>query len=533
MADTLPIPTLPQRTVLDSVPGLKQLLMLVGIAGSVAAAIWLVMWSQGPSYSLLYSQLSERENGQVIDALTAAGIPYKLEGGSVTVPESKVHEARIKLAGQGLPQSGGLGVELIEKDPGFGTSQFMEKARYQRALETELARTVVSVQGVQNARVHLALPPPSVFVRDQKKASASVMLQLYPGRRLDPGQVAAVVHLVASSVPELEANQVTVIDQNGTLLNSPDDNNEMALTAKQFEYARQIEESYSKRIEDMLEPLVGPNRVRARVTADVDFTMTEQTREGYDPAKSVIRSEQTANDQRMAGDLAQGIPGALSNQPPGTSGVAPAAQQQPAPGTTPQPVSTSARATRNFEVDRTVSHTRQPAGVLRKVSVAVVVDNWQKTNEEGETTSTPLTEPEIQRFTTLVKEAIGYDEARGDRVNLTNVSFHAAPPLPEPEAPSLFEQPWVKTLLKQGIGAVLVLLLIFVILKPIMRALTQPARGGAVGGLAPDQVSLGGMQGQMMFQPNYEQQAAAARGLVGQDPKRAAQVVKEWVNTNG
>ena len=527
MAETLPAAQVPlpaPRTVMDTVPGLKQLMLLVGIAASVAAAVWLVLWSQGPSYTLLYGQLSERESGAVIDALASSGIPYKLEGGSITVPEAQVHEARIKLAAQGLPQSDNMGVELIQQDQGFGTSQFMETARYQHALETELARTVVKVQGVQSARVHLALPRPSVFVRDRKKASASVMLQLYAGRRLEPGQVAAIVHLVASSVPDLEANDITLIDQNGTLLNSPADGGELAMTAKQFEYTRQIEESYSRRVEELLTPIVGSGSVRARVTAEVDYTVTESTREDYDPAQTAVRSEQTSNDQRMAGDLALGIPGALSNQPPGTSGAPTAAEQQPA-GAPAQPVSTSQRSTRNFEMDRVISHTRQPTGTLRRLSVAVIVDDWQRVDEEGNAKPTPLTEAEIERLTSLAKEAVGFDEARGDRVSVVNTSFKAAPPVEELDAPSMLEQPWVKAALKQGTGAVLVLLLIFAVLKPIMRSLTQPARVPAE--LGGDRVSLGG---QVAYQPNYDQQVAAARGMVGQDPKRAAQVMKDWVN---
>jgi flagellar M-ring protein FliF len=531
MADTLPVPTPPARTVLDTVPGLKQLLLLVGIAASVAAAVWLVIWSQGPAYSLLYAELAERESGQVIEALTSAGIPYKLEGGAILVPESQVHEARIKLAGQGLPQSDGMGAEL-EKNQGFGVSQFMETARYQHALETELARTIGKVQGVQTARVHLALPPPSAFVRDRNKASAAVMLELYGGRRLDSGQVAAIVHVVASGVPELEAGQVTVIDQNGTLLNAPDDGSELALTARQFEYTRQVEESYSKRIEDLLVPLVGPERVRARVTADLDFTQTEQTHEGYDPAKTAMRSEQTVKDQRLGGDLAPDLAGA-GGEPPAAVGSTPDVRQQsarPNGSGLPRPLITSTQSTRNFEVDRTISHTRQAAGTLRKLSVAVIVDDWEKTDADGNVKSIPLTNSDIERLTKLVKEAVGYDEARGDRVNVMNASFHASPPLPEPEGPSFLEQSWVKTATKQGTAVVLVLILAFVVLKPIMRTLTQPARGSAGSDLAGDRVTLSGVPAPMLYQPPYEQQVAAARGLVGQDPKRAAQVVKEWVN---
>src|SRR5271170_4701028 len=318
MADIVPT----SARGLTEIPGLKQVGLLAGVAAAVAAAIWLVLWSQGQNYTVLYGQLSERESGQVMDALTAAGIEFKLNpSGAVSVPESKVQEARIRLASQGLPQSDSMGIEMIQKESALGTSSMMETARYQSVLETELARTIIKVQGVQSARVHLALPKPSVFLRDARKATASVMLQLYPGRRLEPGQVAAVVHLVASSVPELSASDVTLVDQAGSLLNSPDENAEAAASTRQFAYTRRLEQSFQRRIIDLLEPMLGAGRVRATVTADLDFTVTEETRENYDPQKTAVRSEQTSKETRKGGDGAEGIPGALSNQPPGTSGA--------------------------------------------------------------------------------------------------------------------------------------------------------------------------------------------------------------------
>src|ERR1700735_5652331 len=256
MADIVPT-SVPARGLAD-IPGLKQVGLLAGVAAAIAAAIWLVLWSQGQNYSVLYGQLSERESGQVMYALTAAGIDFKLNpSGAVSVPESKVQEARIRLASQGLPQSDSMGIEMIQKDSALGNSTLMESARYQSVLETELARTIIKVQGVQSARVHLALPKPSVFLRDSHRATASVMLQLYPGRVLDQGQVAAIVHLVASSVPDLGASDVTVVDQAGTLLSSPDDNSESAISNRQLEYTHKLEESYQRRIVELLEPMGG------------------------------------------------------------------------------------------------------------------------------------------------------------------------------------------------------------------------------------------------------------------------------------
>src|SRR3984893_16063855 len=332
MADIVPSPPPPSRSLAD-IPGLKQVGLLAGVAAAVAAAIWLVLWSQGQNYTVLYGQLSERESGQVMDALTAAGIEFKLNpSGAVSVPESKVQEARIRWASQGLPQSDAMGIEMIQKESALGNSTLMESARYQSVLETELARTIIKVQGVQGARVHLALPKPSVFLRDSHKATASVMLQLYPGRRLEPGQVAAIVHLVASSVPELAASDVTLVDQAGSLLNSPDENAEAAASTRQFECTRKLEESYQRRIVELLEPMIGQGRVRATVTADLDYTVTESTHENYDPQKTAVRSEQTSNESRKGGEGSEGIPGALSNQPPGTSG-APAIPGAATPGT--------------------------------------------------------------------------------------------------------------------------------------------------------------------------------------------------------
>ncbi len=544
MADIVPSPA---RGVLETYPALKQVGLLAGVAAAVAAAIWLVMWSQGQNYTVLYGQLSERESGQVMDALTAAGIEYKLSpSGAVSVPESKVQEARIRLASQGLPQSDSMGIEMIQKESALGTSSMMETARYQSVLETELARTIVKVQGVQSARVHLALPKPSVFLRDAHKATASVMLQLYPGRRLEPGQVAAIVHLVASSVPELAASDVTVVDQAGTLLNSPDESAEAAANTRQLEYTRKLEESYQRRIIELLEPLVGAGRVRATVTADLDFTVTEETHENYDPQKTAVRSEQTSNETRKGGDGVEGIPGALSNQPPGTSGAPVIAGATPAPGTPAAaqtaagsgPSSSAQRSTRNYEVDRTLAYVKQPVGILKRLSVGVVLDDWQKLDADGKLTTSAMSDTDVKRFTQLVRESIGLKEDRGDQLNVLNQAFKTDGPIGPVEGPPLWETPWITQLAKQIVGAGLTLLVAFLVLRPLMKSLTKPgsrrSSGGEGGDLEGDRVSLSGQGGKAIkLSPSFEQQIAAARTLVGQDPKRAAQVVKDWVAADG
>jgi flagellar M-ring protein FliF len=422
----------------------------------------------------------------------------------------------------------------------------MEGARYQSMLETELARTIIKVQSVQSARVHLALPKPSVFLRDAHKATASVMLQLYPGRRLEPGQVAAIVHLVASSVPELGPSDVTLVDQAGSLLNSPDENAEAAASARQFEYTRKLEQSYQRRIVELLEPMIGPGRVRATVTADLDYTVTESTHENYDPQKTAVRSEQTSNESRKGGDGSEGIPGALSNQPPGTSGApvipgaatpgnpaaAPGAQSAAAAG----PSSSAQRSTRNFEVDRTLSYVKQPVGTLKRLNVGVVLDDWQKVDADGKVTTEPMSDTDVKRFTQLIKESIGLKDDRGDQLNVLNQAFKSSVAIGPVEGLPLWQQPWLTQLAKQITGAALVLVVAFLVLRPLMKSLTKSSgrlSANAAEDVEGDRLSLSGQGKAIKLSPSFEQQIAAARTLVGQDPRRAAQVVKDWVSADG
>ncbi|HKJ22129.1 MAG TPA: flagellar basal-body MS-ring/collar protein FliF, partial [Gammaproteobacteria bacterium] len=438
---------------LGRLSALRQLGMMIGLAASVAIGVWVVMWSQHPSYRVLFSNLNDGDAVKITEELQKDGIKYKVNDntGTVMVPGDMVHEVRMKLAAQGMPKGSGIGFEMLEKDSGFGTSQFIETARYQRALEGELARTIMALRNVKSARVHLAIPKQPSFIRKRRKPSASVMIVLYPGRSLDDGQVTAIAHLVSSSIPNMDPKQVTVVDQQGHLLTSGDVSPQMTLSSNQFSYRRKLEQYYVQRVEDLLTPITGVGKVRAQVSADLDFTDIEQTKESYDPDSPAIRSEQTSDQKTVGSSAPVGIPGALSNQPPADSQVGSNANAASAgskssgkTGQKPQPpVNSTHRSTKNFELNRVISHTRLPSGTVQRLSVAVVVDNLQGVDSDGKPTSHALSQKELDRFTALIKEAVGFNAERGDTVKVINVPFNTPPPPKPLPAPSLMDQPWV------------------------------------------------------------------------------------------
>jgi flagellar M-ring protein FliF len=528
-------------------PGLKPLATLIGIAAAVAAGVGVVLWSKEPTYSMLYGNLGQQDAAQIAQALDTNGIPYKMEGsGTIIVPADRVHDARLKLAGQGLPEGDG-GFAVMSKDPGFGVSQFMEGARYQHALETELARTITNLQAIEGARVHLALPRQSAFVRDRRKPSASVFLQMKPGRRLESEQVTAIVNLVASSIPELESQQVTVVDQQGRLLSSPEGgNSEVAEREKQMEIARELEERYTQRVEQLLAPLVGTGRVRAQVVADVEMSSTEEAREQYRPESQIIRSEQTAEESSRNGAGPQGVPGALTNQPPApgvalppgvaapttAQGVAANAANPNTGATAVPPDNTSRQATRNYEIDRTVAYTKLPAGRLKRLTVAVLVDNHRVTAEDGTVTETALTPEQLENMTRLVRDAVGFSETRGDSVNVVNASFRGETK-PEDviiDKIPLWEQPLMRDIAKLLTGLIVLLVLVLSVLRPLVRGLLASPRPLLPAQAVPVQANvLAGPADGSPAPLDYDGQIAAARSLVTQDPGRVAQVVKTWV----
>lgn len=543
---------------LSRIPGVRQLVLLAGLALAITAGVTAALYVREPSYSMLFSNVSEQEAGEIMDALNGTEIPHQIDPktGAILVASDKLHEARLKLAAQGLPRGSGFGLEIMQESGTFGTSQFMENARYNHALETELARTISTLRPVQSARIHLALPESSVFLRKRREPSASVLVNLYPGRELEKSQVASIVHLVASSIPGLDSTRVTVVDQQGQLLNAPGDATALGLSTQQFEYAERIEKSYSERITTLLSPMLGPDRVRATVTAEMDFTEREETREDYDPDTTAVRSEQVAEDRHSDGaSAAGGIPGALSNTPPppvvANNAANPAPAAPPAPpaaagaGTGPgaaqttnqqaSPVNESVRRTRNFEVDRTLSRTRQPTGTIRKLSVAVLVDQKHVTAEDGTTTAQPLAQQEIDNITRLVKEAVGFDEKRGDSVSVSNVSFYEKPVEETPEAPGFLESPGLFDTVRSVLAGLLVLALAFVVIRPIMRSLGAGLNGaGAPGGALP--LGSGGATGSYGAAPrvalSFDDKISVARQLADKNPERVAQIVRTWMQTD-
>ncbi len=518
----------------SGLPVFRQLGLMIGLAASVALGVAIVMWSQTPSYRLLYNSLSAQDSAQVVDALQKSGLKYRVDegSGSIWVQGDAMHEARMKLASQGIPEGTGTGFELMDGQDGFGSSQFVESIRYQRALEGELSRTISSLRSVQTARVHLAIPKQSAFVRKRKKSSASITVGLYPGRVLEPGQVQAVVNLVSSSVPELESGMVTVIDQLGRLLTDEHGSDTM-FSAKQLDYKHQIENSYAKRIEDILTPIIGQGKVKAQVNAELDFTVTEQTQEFFNPDQSAMRSEQTVEEMRGGSKKVQGVPGALSNSPP-EAGTFENGNNTAETNSNAIVTNSTRRATRNFEVDKTISHTRLATGTIRRLSVAVLVDN--KLTDDG---AVPYTEEETQRFTQLVQDAVGYSVQRGDRVNVLNAAFVSVPePEPLPEEP-IWKEAWVLELGKQLLGAIAVLFLVFSVLRPVLRELAQKGvdmkeyaskLGHVMEGEDEDTVTLSSADTvRNIQQQTHEAQLSTAQSMVDQDPRTVAQVLKNWV----
>jgi flagellar M-ring protein FliF len=525
--------------------------LIVALAVLIAVVVGLVLWSRAPDYKVLYSNLSDRDGGAIVTALQAANIPYKLSegGGAIMVPADQVHEMRLRLAQQGLPKSGSVGFELLDNQK-FGISQFAEQVNYQRALEGELERTIQSISTVQSARVHLAIPKQSVFVRDAETPSASVMVNLYPGRLLDESQVVAITHMVASAVPQLSARSVTIVDQDGNLLTQA--NADAGLDATQLKYVKQVEHDTQQRIDQILAPLFGAGNAHSQVSADIDFSKSEQTAETYapngTPSQSAIRSQQSSSAVEMQQSGASGVPGALSNQPPQATQAPIDAPNGASGAAASTPVSDHKDSTTNYELDKTVRHFQQSAGGIRRLSVAVVVNYMPLPDAKGHTTMQALPAPKLAQVEQLVKDAMGFDEKRGDSVNVVNSQF-TSPVDPNANLP-WWRTPDMIALARQiatylGIAAV-ALFLYFVMVKPALRrAFPPPAEAvAALPSSSDEPMLLDGLPASARNEEStdsalvsfenekhrFEKNLEYARQIARQDPKIVATVVKNWVS---
>jgi flagellar M-ring protein FliF len=551
------MPAAAPQPLLERLRAQPKLPLIVGAAALVAAAAAFMLWSRAPDYKVLYTNVSDRDGGAIIASLAQMNVPYRFaEGGSaILIAADKVPEVRLKLAAQGLPKGGGVGFELMDNQK-FGTSQFAEQVNYQRGLEGELARSIESIGTVESARVHLALPKPSLFVREQKKPSASVVLSLHRGRGIDEGQVSAIVHMISSSVPELDPKSVTVVDQRGNLLSAANAG-ARGLDVSQLKYAQEIEQGYIRRIEAILQPILGASNVRAQVAADIDFSVVERTEEKFapnqDPRNAAVRSVQSSESNQLGATPPGGVPGALSNQPP-TNPSAPINAPRPAngaivPGAAATTTATTSTApagpsssrkdtTTNYELDRSIRHVQQGAGAIKRLSVAVVVNNLAGADGKARA----LAPAEVEQIRNLVKEAMGYSQERGDSLNVLNSAF-ARDGRDEPQAEVPIWKDRDNIELAKRIGqylllGVLALFAWFAVLRPLLRkhlapppsAMPEAAPAAAVVADPDDEKSAAQLSALQREAERRQADLDYVQQTAEQDPRLVATLIKHWMN---
>lgn len=572
VAPLTPTPVVPLKPAgpgfavrLQALPARSLLALSSGAALLVALLAALALWSGRTDWRVLFAGLSDKDGGAVLAQLAQLDVPYRNgDGNTILVPADRVHEVRLRLASAGLPKGTVGGYELMD-NARFGQTQFQERLTFQRGLEGELVRSIGSLAAVQSARVHLALPNQNGFFREQQKPSASVLLTLHPGRTLERAQVAGIVHLVSSSVPELSPGAVSVLDGSGTLLSGADDGAKGGLDAQQLQYVQQVEAGYVKRVLDILEPVVGRANLRANVTADIDFSQTESTSEEFKPNQGPNQSDLPAavklrqvNEAGGTGAAVPGgVPGAASNQPPvpATAPIAGAAAPlQPAQGGLAGG-STRRDAVTQYEVDKTVRVTRNATGTLKRLNAAVVVNHRSSTDAKGKTTSTPLSTEELDKLTALVQQSLGFNAERGDSVRVINAPFRFEP-APKIEEPPIYRQPWLLDLLRSAAAplalAVVALIVALKLVRPALQAVLAPSppppgthldvvAGGdaAAGGAARAASAIGtdaagqGAPVLALTGPQMEAKLEHARAFAKEHPAAVAQIVKSWVGGEG
>ena len=551
------------RAALARLDNRQKVVLMVAIAALIALLVAAATLLRQSEFRILFSNVGERDGGAIIAALEQMNVPFRFNdsGSAILVPAARVHDVRLRLASQGLPRGGAVGFELMESQK-FGISQFAEQLNYQRGLEGELSRTVQSIAAVEAARVHLAIPKPSVFMREELKPSASVMLRLYPGRSLDGAQIAGIQNLVAASVPQLSAASVTLLDQNATLLSQMKSKLlEAGLDPTQVKYVREIEASIIKRIEDILTPIVGAGNARVQIAADIDFSQSEHTAETHPPNTTPpevsIRSQQT-NESASTSPVAQGVPGALSNQPP-VPATAPLTQPPlpPAAGTAPalpgqinaagvqapiasvgQPLNTSKSSTINYEVDKTIRHVRQSVGTIKRLSAAVVLNQRKEATKDGKMVSKPLPDAELKQISDLVREAMGFNKDRGDTISVANAPFTAiekddgVPFWRDPDTVSL-----AKELVKYGVIAGIIAYLLLGVVRPLVRTMVGPSAtektiGSQIDVRTEEEGEEEGVEHVPTASEVLERKLAEVRAIAQQDPQAVANIIKQWTGAN-
>lgn len=540
--------TFSQLTSLSQLPLVRQVGFMLILAAGIALGTATVLWSRTAGYTPLYASMTSQDSSDVVAALEQLGVSYKIDNGSglVTVPADRIRQVRMQLANEGLPRTSSKGFDILEEDQSLGTSNFIEQARYQRALEQELVQTIKQIQGVRDARVHLSVPRQTSFIRNSRRPSASVMIDVAASTQPGDTQLSGILHLVASSVAGMQTEDVSIVDQRGNLL-SDKSNSQLGSTSETMRYTRTIEQEYNNRIISILTPIVGAGNVRAQVSASLDFTSTETTEERYNPDNSVVRSEQVQEERTGggAGNVGGVAPGTLADAPPEEQN----GQQQAGSNG-----NSRLSSTRNFEIDRSVNHIKRAPGTIQTLSVAVLVDLQSGQNADG--TPVELSQVEIdqriQRLTQLVRDSVGYNAGRGDSVSVINEQFMSPEALPEVEI-QLWEQPWFFTSVKQAGASLIVLFLIFGVLRPAMKSVvggaavaSKAAPRLAVAGPAPsmdvgdDTVAVSApAQAQAQAQleaptpppPSaYDQNLNRAQSLVSQEPQRAARMIQNWLS---
>ncbi|MFT5084749.1 MAG: flagellar M-ring protein FliF [Lentisphaeria bacterium] len=559
MDSSLPMPSGGNNDAIEGFNNLnlvRQAGLMIGLAASVAFGISIAFWSLGEDYKPLYGSLDRLDSSEVGRILDFNEIDYKIDVGSgaLLVPVDDLQKARIVLAEGGIQGDKTMGFELLDQEQPLGTSQFMEATRYRRGLEGELARTISSINSVRSARIHLAIPKRTVFVRDGREPSASVFLELFPGRPINSKQVRGIANLVASSIPELDIENVTVVDQKGNLLSVEVEDEKLVAASQHIDYARKVENDIVLRIRRLLTPIVGVDNFKTEVSADIDFTESEQAQESFNPDLPAVRSEQKVEEQRVGSATAGGIPGALTNQPPAGGRAPEVAGPRGQKNEGVAPSNSRVQSTTNYELDRTVRYTKHEKGRLRRLTVAVVVDDKKVFGiAAGEIQPPPKrwTDAELERLTILIRDAVGFSAARGDSVNILNESFYPMilSDVVEDDIP-IWEQENVRTALKPLAGALVIIALLIGLVRPVLKSLAgsgvksredderrelealHSAGIDSFDSLSNETVTLtgGDVLGLPSPEESYEQQLNAVKGLVADDAGRVAQVIKRWIN---